>query len=726
MLVGSYSIGQRPFGLRPTPAHSPPLEVRATPAPLRSLEPFFMARINRAAVSIAEKTPVEAITETVTHFLPEAEDRQVSFPAFFRTVSHRRPSSALLHLPPTHTPRAPLPASTNKSLELTDPWSFWGPAATFLVIILKISHTYWTTPVSNWKERVSHTYWTTPLITGRKKPLNIFKDVHLRPGGSCAKVTMPLTTTAHPCPCQNFVEAARFLQLSEVPRVQQRDALAVAARMAEASGDGHFAVAALLHGAVASGAVGADEVAEFCGAAVAHLTENCARMVELSGAARDLLWSDPSMMRLNAQQATTMQNMVLATADDWRVVTLVLADHADRLAHLSARAAEDPAARRLGRQAYVAAREALDVYAPLAHRLGMGSLKDELEDLAFRHLHPQEHEVVVEAIAARFAAHEAVLGETLSLLKRTLQEDTVFMNAIARVTFEARAKQPYSVWRKMLRQLKAGGTGGEAGGGAAGVAAAAAGATDYREALDRVLDHLALRVVVDPLGGEEGPEQAAAAEALCYHVLGLVHSQWAHVDFRVKDFLAAPKPNGYRSLHTTALSRHHGALVPFEVQVRTREMHRVAEWGRAAHADYKATDAWGYLLDDDTEEAAAGAAVAAPRGAAAKGAAATASGPLSLLSRAPDAAPDAPADITDGRAYAAWVKADLASRRVFVFMKSAGRTTLWDLERGMSIKEAIWRHRACRGVDEAMKALRVNGRRVAADYTLCNGDAIFL
>jgi GTP pyrophosphokinase len=224
--------------------------------------------------------------------------------------------------------------------------------------------------------------------------------------------------------------------------------------------------------------------------------------------------------------------------------------------------------------------------------------------------------------------------------------------------------------------------------------------------IDQVLDHLALRVVFEHL---ESPVEKEKAEAMCYHVLNLVHNQWGHNKFRVKDYISNPKPNGYQSLHTTAHVRHHGREWPFEVQVRTREMHRVAEWGQAAHASYKACGSLEDLLDDEVDQA--------PR---------VQSTPLPVLSRMPTEPREVPKSVFSDREYALWLQRELREQRVFVFMNSEGSTSIWDLERGVSIKDAMWRHRNCKRVDDAIASLRINGGRVSSDYILRNGDAIKL
>merc|ERR1719230_1769407 len=120
-------------------------------------------------------------------------------------------------------------------------------------------------------------------------------------------------------------------------------------------------------------------------------------------------------------------------------------------------------------------------------------------------------------------------------------------------------------------------------------------------ALDQILDHIALRVIfeVDEKGVSDSEVVTERGEQLCYHAMESVHKLWPNKKGnRVKDYIASPKANGYQSLHTTVVTRHHGQEWPFEVQVRTEEMHRVAEWGKAAHADYKSEDSWSWLVDE--------------------------------------------------------------------------------------------------------------------------------
>jgi GTP pyrophosphokinase len=184
------------------------------------------------------------------------------------------------------------------------------------------------------------------------------------------------------------------------------------------------------------------------------------------------------------------------------------------------------------------ARETLDIYAPIAHRLGMGSVKGELEDLAFLHLEPEEHEKVVREVARRMKVSQAMIGDLRERLETRLADAGVSAEVSGRM------KRYYSIWLKMKRS-----------------------AVDVAQ----LYDILAFRIVV--------PETRD-----CYAALGLVHQLWRPVPGRIKDYIAMPKPNFYQSLHTTVIGE---TGQPFEIQIRTREMDLIAERGIAAHWKYK-------------------------------------------------------------------------------------------------------------------------------------------
>jgi GTP pyrophosphokinase len=234
------------------------------------------------------------------------------------------------------------------------------------------------------------------------------------------------------------------------------------------------------------------------------------------------------MMAPETRQAENVRKMLLAMVNDVRVVLVKLADRLHNMRTLEY--LELPKQLRI-------ARETLDIYAPIAHRLGMGVVRGELEDLAFRYLEPEAFFALQKEISDKESFQKKFLEEVQATIRTKLVEAGI------PAELEARVKGFYSVHRKVLRQ--------ETG-------------------LEQVYDLLAVRVITD-------------SERNCYAALGVVHHIWRPVPGRFKDYIAMPRPNLYQSLHTTVL---HGTQ-PFEVQIRTQEMHRLAEEGVAAHWKYK-------------------------------------------------------------------------------------------------------------------------------------------
>src|SRR6266700_4662518 len=229
------------------------------------------------------------------------------------------------------------------------------------------------------------------------------------------------------------------------------------------------------------------------------------------------------------EQAETFRKMILAMVSDLRVVLVKLADRLHNMRTLQWLPE--------GKQLEIA-RETMDIYAPIANRLGMGALKSELEDLAFLYLEPREYALVSREVDRNLKGSEKTIEHLRADLESRLKEAGIS----GEVT--GRRKHYHSIWSKMRRR---------------GVD------------LAQLYDVLAFRVVV----GETRD---------CYAVLGLVHQRWRPVPGRIKDYIAMPKPNFYQSLHTTVMS---DATQPFEVQIRTREMDLIAERGIAAHWKYK-------------------------------------------------------------------------------------------------------------------------------------------
>ena len=294
--------------------------------------------------------------------------------------------------------------------------------------------------------------------------------------------------------------------------------LEVAEVLAELKMDSTAIAAGLLHDAVEDTEATDEEIVKEFGEQVAHIVRGVTKIDKIQFANRE------------DRQAENVRKMLLAMVTDVRVVLIKLADRLHNmrtLKHL-----------RPDRQEAIS-RETLDIYAPLAHRLGMGKVRGELEDLAFRYTDPVSYEQVAASVESRRAEGEQFLRSVEDLLNEQLREN----NIEARV--EWRIKRYYSIFQKQQRA---------------------------KISFDQVYDLFAIRIITQDV-------------AACYAVFGLIHTLWRPVPGRIKDFIAIPRANRYQSLHTTVIdeSGHQ-----FEVQIRTEEMHRIAEEGIAAHWKYKA------------------------------------------------------------------------------------------------------------------------------------------
>ncbi len=240
------------------------------------------------------------------------------------------------------------------------------------------------------------------------------------------------------------------------------------------------------------------------------------------------------------QQAETIRKIILAMTGDLRVIFIKLADRLHNLKTLKFLPPEKQ--RRI-------AQETLDIYAPLANRLGMGRIKAELEDLAFRYVAPDDYFRVVSLIEEPRKKAAAELAQLEAELGRLMKENGI------PVDISSRVKRPYSIFIKMKKR-------------------------DLP--FDQVYDFLALRLITD-------------SERNCYAALGVIHRRWPHLPHRFRDFIAMPKPNLYQALHTTIITEGRRT---FEIQIRTREMHNLAENGIAAHWRYKEPDSASLLKED--------------------------------------------------------------------------------------------------------------------------------
>ena len=294
--------------------------------------------------------------------------------------------------------------------------------------------------------------------------------------------------------------------------------LEVAALVADMKLDDVAIAASLLHDVVEDTLTTIENVRELFGPEVAHVVEGVTKISTIPFSSSE------------ERQAENFRKMLLAMVDDVRVILVKLADRLHNMRTLD-HLGED--------QRLKISQETLDIYAPIAHRLGMSKVKNELEELAFRHLDPKTFETLRAWVDERRRATE----QTVALLKRTL-EDKLRDSQVPIVALEGRIKRLFSIRQKLRRQ---------------------------KIGLEEVYDLIALRVITPSVRD-------------CYGALGIIHQTWAPVPGRFKDFVAMPRPNGYQSLHTSVVSDRG---FPFEVQIRSEHMHQVAEEGIAAHWKYK-------------------------------------------------------------------------------------------------------------------------------------------
>jgi len=301
-------------------------------------------------------------------------------------------------------------------------------------------------------------------------------------------------------------------------------ARAVANILAALRLDAESIAAAILHDVVEDTRVTLDDIQEQFGAGVAVLVDGVTKLDVLPEVHRDI-----GVARAGHAQAESLRKMLLAMAEDVRVVLIKLADRLHNMRTLSA-LSED-------RQRRIA-RETLDIFAPLANRLGIWQVKWELEDLAFRYLEPEAYRQLAASLAERRVDREAYLERFVSRLSAELEAAGI------KADISSRVKHIYSIWRKMQRK---------------------------HIAFSDVYDVRAVRLLVDDVRD-------------CYAALGIVHSLWPHVPGEFDDYIATPKENNYRSIHTAVVGPE-GKIV--EVQIRTHDMHKESELGVAAHWRYK-------------------------------------------------------------------------------------------------------------------------------------------
>ena len=294
--------------------------------------------------------------------------------------------------------------------------------------------------------------------------------------------------------------------------------IAVAKILAGFGMDNETVIAGLLHDVVEDTAYTREELVNDFDEKIATLVDGVTKLGNIS--------YDASSEKI---QAENFRKMFLAMSKDIRVLIIKLADRLHNMRTLEYMPTNKRASK---------AMETLEIYAPLAGRLGMFSIKFELEDLALKFLHPIEYKKLSDAVALKKAKYEQDVETLISEIKSELKQAGI------QGEVKGRNKHLYSIYRKMVIQKKE---------------------------LDEIFDLLAVRILVSSVKD-------------CYAALGLVHTRWTPIPGRFKDYIAMPKPNMYQSLHTTVLGDNGE---PFEIQIRTYEMHRIAEYGIAAHWKYK-------------------------------------------------------------------------------------------------------------------------------------------
>lgn len=376
-------------------------------------------------------------------------------------------------------------------------------------------------------------------------------------------------------------------------------------------------VAGLLHDAIEDTLTKVDDLREFFGREVAFLVEGLTKLSRMEFKTRE------------EHQAENFRKMLLAMAKDIRIILIKLADRLHNmrtLEHLSSNKKQ------------AIAQETLDIYAPIANRLGIGWMKVELENLSLKHLHPEEYEDLVKKVSKREEERKGYINEVIDIVRNALKEQSLPGDVTGR------SKHYYGIYQKMLKQ---------------GIS------------FEQVYDLTGIRIITE-------------TKADCYAILGVIHSLWTPVPGRYKDFIGLPKPNGYQSLHTTAIGPK-GERVEF--QIRTKEMNRIAEEGIAAHWQYKEKVPLGVT---DMER-------------------------FSWLRQLIDLQ----RDLTDAKDFLETVKVDLFPEVVYVFTPKGD---VKEFPRGSTPVDFAYSIHS--DIGHQCIGARVNGKIVPLRYQLRNGDAV--
>ncbi|MEG0779635.1 MAG: bifunctional (p)ppGpp synthetase/guanosine-3',5'-bis(diphosphate) 3'-pyrophosphohydrolase [Oscillospiraceae bacterium] len=379
--------------------------------------------------------------------------------------------------------------------------------------------------------------------------------------------------------------------------------------------DSESIMGALLHDCIEDTGATHDQIAHLFSPTVADLVEGVSKLTRIQYATKE------------DEQMENLRKMLIAMSKDIRVILIKISDRLHNMRTMEYQSLDKQKQKSL---------ETMEIYAPIAHRLGMQRMKWELEDLSLKYLDPVAYSEIDSTLAAKASEYEIFMGRTRSQLDDRLDEMGIAHKIYGRI------KHPYSIYRKMYNQNKS---------------------------LDEIFDLFAFRVIVDTVGD-------------CYNVLGVVHDIYKPILGRFKDYIGTAKPNGYQSLHTTVISE---AGIPFEVQIRTTEMHEIAEYGVAAHWKYKQNGMGG-----------------------------GAEGRYEWVRRLLENQEGA-----DAEDYIRSLKIDMFADEVFVFTPQGDVTNLpagaTPIDFAYSIHSAVGNH---------MIGAKVNGRIVTFDSILKNGDIV--
>lgn len=394
--------------------------------------------------------------------------------------------------------------------------------------------------------------------------------------------------------------------------------VAVASILVELGLDCDTIIAALLHDVVEDTSVTEEEIESEFGHSVVMLVDGVTKLNKLNFKSRE------------EAQAENLRRMFLAMSNDIRVIIIKLADRLHNMRTLSYRKEEDR--KRV-------ATETLEIYAPIAARLGIASVKGELEDLCLRYLYPDDYYMIAEKVASTKVERQKLVDSITQDLKKMLEELGI------KGDINGRPKHFYSIWRKMKKG----------------------------KSFEEIYDLTAVRIIVDTVKD-------------CYAVLGAIHTMWKPLPGRFKDYISVPKTNMYQSLHTTVLSSYGS---PFEIQIRTHEMHRIAEYGIAAHWKYKQGVTDGNSSIDDNKLAWIRSVMELQN------------------------------DVSDSREYLDMLKLDLYVDQVFVFTPMGEVINLPAGATGIDFAYAIHSQ-----VGNKCVGVKINSKMVPVDTVLKNGDVV--